>query len=631
MVVADGCRADGRMWIRRLEPIRIGSPDPISGEVTPMSELSEGMGAIPDDSGTTFRVWAPNADGVEVVGSFNDWSEGTDRLDPEGGGTWAGWVRGATAGDEYKFVIRAGEALYRLDPYARQVTSSVGNGVIHPRHGYDWLVPDDYRTPPWNEMVIYEMHLGTFTDPPGDQPGDFESAISRLDHLRSLGVNVVELMPPMEFPGERSWGYNPAHPFAIETDYGGPDAFKDFVRAAHEAGMAVIVDVVYNHLGPSDLDLWRFDGWFENDGGGIYFYNDWRRHTPWGQTRPDYGRPEVRSYLRDNALMWLEDFRIDGLRWDATAYIRNVWGGSDPGADLADGWGLMRWVNDEIDARQPWKVSIAEDLRGTPALTEPTSGGGAGFDAQWDDRFVHPVRAALTEADDGRRSMEAVARAIDHRFGADAFSRVVYTESHDEVANGRARVPEEIWPGNADGWHARKRSTLGAVLVFTVPGVPMIFQGQELLEDRWFRDDDPIDWSRLESQAGVVRLYRDLIALRRNLGGVSGGLLGQHVHVHHVNEADKVIGFHRWDQGGDDHVVVVANFSHRRFDAYQVGLPLPGRWRVVVDSDAPVYHPSFEGSGPAQIEADEEPRDGLAAGGTVGLAPYSAVILYQDG
>ncbi len=593
-----------------------------------MGEPGPGMGAIPDADGTTFRVWAPNAERVEVVGAFNDWADGSDVLTHEGDGYWAGWVEGACLGDEYKFVIVAGERLLRLDPYARQVTSSVGNAVIHPTGSYEWLVPDDYRTPPWNEMVIYELHLGTFTDPPGDAPGDFQSAIRRLGHLERLGINVIELMPPMEFPGERSWGYNTAHPFAIETDYGGPDAFKAFIEAAHEAGIAVVVDVVYNHLGPSDLDLWRFDGWSENDGGGIYFYNDWRRRTPWGDTRPDYGRQEVRQYLRDNALMWLEDFRLDGLRWDATAYIRNVWGGSDPGAEIGDGWGLMRWVNDEINARQPWKLAIAEDLRSLPSITAPTSEGGAGFDAQWDAQFVHPVRRALIESDDGRRRMHEVARALDHRYGADAFRRVVYTESHDEVANGKARVPEEIWPGNADSWHARKRAALGAVLVFTAPGVPMIFQGQELLENQWFRDDDPIEWERLDTEAGVVCMYRDLVRLRRNLDGATQGLLGQHLHVHHVNDWDKVLAFHRWDRGGPhDDVVVLANFADRRYDGYEVGMPAAGRWRVLFDSDAPVYHESFAGSGPQDIEAVAGSRDTMPAGARIGLAPYSAVIL----
>ncbi len=179
-------------------------------------------------------------------------------------------------------------------------------------------------------------------------------------------------MPPFEFAGDISWGYNPAHLFAIESGYGGPDAFKRFIRDAHAHGIAVIVDVVYNHLGPSDLDLWRFDGWAEGDGGGIYFYNDERGVTPWGATRPDYGRGEVRTFLRDSAMTWLEEFRCDGLRFDSTVYIRTVDGDpGDPASALPDGWSFLAWLNDEIRARQPWKITIAEDLEDDPILVDP--------------------------------------------------------------------------------------------------------------------------------------------------------------------------------------------------------------------------------------------------------------------
>ncbi len=139
--------------------------------------------------------------------------------------------------------------------------------------------------------------------------------IAKLPYLCDLGVNAVEIMPPMEFAGGYSWGYNPANLFAIEREYGGPSGFKAFVAAAHAQGIAVIFDVVYNHFGPSDLDLWQFDGWSENGKGGVYFYNDGRSWTPWGDTRPDYGRSEVRQFIRDNALLWLERYRVDGLRW----------------------------------------------------------------------------------------------------------------------------------------------------------------------------------------------------------------------------------------------------------------------------------------------------------------------------
>ena len=158
----------------------------------------------------------------------------------------------------------------------------------------------------------------------------------------------------------------------------------------------MIVDVVLNHLGPGYLDLWRFDGWSEGGGGGIYFYNDERAETPWGRTRPDYGRGEVRSFLRDSALTWLEEFRCDGLRFDATVYIRHVHGKpGEPVGDLRDGWSFMAWLNDEIRTRQPWKITIAKDIQGDPWMVTPTADGGAGFNAQWDPLVVYDVAALV--------------------------------------------------------------------------------------------------------------------------------------------------------------------------------------------------------------------------------------------
>ncbi|MFD0878385.1 alpha-amylase family glycosyl hydrolase, partial [Massilia pinisoli] len=169
--------------------------------------------------------------------------------------------------------------------------------------------------------------------------------------------------------GALSWGYNPAHPYAIETEYGGPRAFKDFIKEAHKLGIAVILDVVYNHFGPSDLDLWQFDGWSENGKGGIYFYNDWRSTTPWGDTRPDYGRPEVGRYIKDNAMMWLEDYKVDGLRMDMVPYIRNVHADDSPANDLQEGLNMIRWINSEIKERFPNALVVAEDMHGHNFIT----------------------------------------------------------------------------------------------------------------------------------------------------------------------------------------------------------------------------------------------------------------------
>ncbi len=590
-----------------------------------------GMGAVPYEGGATFRVWAPNARGIAVVGDFNDWSPDANPLAPDGDGYWSADVDDVKPGHEYRFAVfpAEGEPLSRIDPYARQVTNSVGNAVVVDTD-FDWK-DDDFQMPPWNELVIYELHVGTFNDEPGGSPGDLQSAASRLPHLAELGVNAVQIMPPVEFAADFSWGYNPAHPFAVESAYGGPHALKRFIAAAHRHGLAVIFDVVYNHFGPGDLDLWRFDGWYEDDKGGIYFYNDWRSTTPWGDTRPDYGRPEVRNYIRDNALFWLEDFRVDGLRWDATAFIRNVHGfDHDSGADLPDGWSLMRWVNDEINARMPWKIAIAEDLKDNPVVTRPTSEGGAGFDAQWDAAFVHPVRRALIAEADEDRHVGDVAQAIAHAYDAEPFRRVIYTESHDEVANGQARVPEEIWPGNADSWAAKKRSTLGAALVMTAPGIPMLFQGQEFLEDRWFQDGDPIDWDKRDRFAGIVALYRDLIRLRR-ADPATRGLRGRNTNMYHVNDWDKVLAFHRWEDGGaGDDVVVLANFTAGGHEGYRIGLPRPGMWRVRFNSDSAAYDAEFGDHPGFDVEAEEQPQDGMGWSAPVPIGPYTALILSQD-
>lgn len=590
-----------------------------------------GTGAIPYAGGTAFRVWAPNADQVFVAGTFNQWSKTANPLANEGSGYWSTDVPQAKAGDEYKFVILNGaQELWRIDPYARDVTSSVGRAVIC-NPDFDWGT-QPYQTPPWHEAIIYEMHIGTFNDQPGGPPGNLDAAIEKLPYLQELGINAIQVMPPAEFAGGFSWGYNPAQIFAVESDYGGPEALKQFIKVAHGLGMAVIFDVVYNHLGPSDLDLWQFDGWHQNGMGGIYLYNDWRATTPWGDTRPDYGRGEVRQYLRDNALMWLQEYRVDGLRWDATAYIRNVYGNNaDPVHDLSDGWSLMQWINDEIKARQPWKISIAEDLRNNPWLTKDTAAGGAGFTTQWDAGFVHPIREALISWDDASRDMYAVREAITNHYNANAFERVIYTESHDEVANGRARLPQEIWPENPGSYFSRKRSTLGAALVLTSPGIPMIFQGQEFLEDEWFRDTDPIDWTKKDQYSGILQMYRDLIRLRRNWYNQTRGLRGQHVNVHHVNNYDKVIAFHRWENGGPgDDVVVVANMANRSYDSYNLGFPREGLWKVRFNSDWQGYSLDFGNHFSYDTYASPGAKDGMPFNGNVGIGPYSVIILSRE-
>ncbi len=595
-------------------------------------KMKPGMGPISHEKGTTFRVWAPNAQKVFVVGDFNKWNETANPLILEGDGYWATDVAGAKAGDQYKFLLINGEAkLYRIDPYARQVTSSVGNSVIHDPT-FDWEGADDFQIPTWNDLIIYEMHIGTFNAPNEGRVGTFRRAAQKLPYLRELGVNAVQVMPPMEFPGGRSWGYNLSLPFAVESDYGGPRTFKEFIRAAHKLGIAVILDVVYNHLGPSDLDLWRFDGWYEGDGGGVYFYNDGRGQTPWGHTRPDYGRPEVRQFLRDNALMWMHEFHVDGLRWDATAFIRNVNGhDNDPAGDIPDGWSFMQWINEEVHEFAPNRLTIAEDLQSNDWLVKDTGAGGAGFSAQWDARFVHPIRTAIITNDDQFRDLESVKTALYAKYDGDAFKRVIYTESHDEVANGKARVPEEIWPGNRRNWFAKKRSTMGAVFVLTAPGIPMIFQGQEFLEDKWFVDTDPLDWDRAKEMESIITLYRDLMHLRRNIHGNTKGLTGQNIDIYHVNDADKIMAFHRWYDGGPgDSTIVVMNMRNSTVTDYTLGFPAAGHWSLRFDSHAKPYSADYEGQVSTDVVAEPVPYGSQPASAKIAIGPYTGLIFSQN-
>lgn len=595
-----------------------------------MSDESKitGMGATPHVGGVAFRVWAPHAERVAVIGSFNNWESDKNPLQSEENGYWYADVTAAHPGDQYKFLLTTAQGDFdRIDPYAREVTSSVGNAIVHDP-GFDWQ-GDDFQLPPWNELVIYELHIGTFNDQEDpSSPGKFSSAAERLGHLKKLGVNALQIMPVGEFAGDRSWGYNPAHIFSVELAYGGPKALKQFVMHAHQQGLAVILDVVYNHLGPGDLDLWQFDGWSENGRGGIYFYNDDRAITPWGETRPDYGRGEVRQFLLDNILMWFEEYHVDGIRFDCTHFIRTVEGSeSEP---LPEGWSLLQWINSQVAGKFPGRITIAEDFQNNRWVTRDVGAGGAGFGAQWDANFVHPVRLAVTVTEDSQRSLAAISDAICYRYNDDAFDRVIYSESHDEVANGRARVPQEISPDDPKDWFARKRSTLAAAMVFTSPGIPLIFQGQEFLEGGWFRDTVPIDWDQKDEFHGIVRLYRDLIRLRLNLEGFTRGLCGQFTQIYHLNEGSKVIAFHRWDKGGSgDDVVVVANFLHESHEGYIAGFPAEGTWQLRFNSNWQGYSDDFQGVPGNDVITQPGAYDGLPCSGVFSIAPYTVLVFSQ--
>ncbi len=586
-----------------------------------------GIGALPYNdrgvSGTTFRTWAPFATAVRVAGPFNGWSQTAMPLYSEGGGFWSRDVAGVMPGTQYKFVVVGnGQTMWKTDPRGREVVTSYSNNVVYDPDAFEWS-DTPFTMPAWDDLVMMEVHPGSFgLDPGQSPPADFDACIERLDHLADLGINAVALMPFCEFPGDFSWGYNPTGLYAVEQAYGGPDGLKRFVDAAHARGIAVFGDVLYNHWGPDGLDLWRFDGWSEGPWGGIFFFNDERAVTPWGDTRPDFGRSEVREFIKDNVRMWLDEFRLDGLRFDATKFIRRTnWG------DLAEGWSLLRELNDQIDAAQPWKLSIAEDMDGDPSITRSTGAGGAGFDSQWDAVFVHPMRLNLILANDADRNMGTVASIIDGTTEeGDASRRILYTESHDE-ANTGGRIPQAIDPGNPLSWWSRKRSTLGISVLMTAPGLPMLLQGQEFLQTGYFSDTQPLAWQQAETYSGIVDMTRDLIGLRRNLQDRTAGLSGNHINIFHVNVGGKVIAFHRWNQGGPgDDTVVVLNFSANSYSNYRIGMPHVGVWRLRFNGDAAQYDPEFTDAAVGDGQAYAPPYDGFSVSMSFELGPYSALV-----
>ncbi|PTX41458.1 maltooligosyl trehalose hydrolase [Christiangramia gaetbulicola] len=587
---------------------------------------SPGMGSIVEDTHTTFRVWAPHADEVYVIGDFNDWNEYSFPLEKEENGYWAGTSELAKEGHQYKYHIKNGkDSFHRNDPYAFEVTNSDGNSIIR-KMEFDWE-DDNYTLPAWNSLVIYELHVGTFFRKDPEQVGTFEEVIEKLPYLKDLGINCIELLPVAEFAGGISWGYNPAHLFAIEQDYGGPQGLFRLVKEAHKLGIGIIMDVVYNHLGPSDVDLWQFDGWSENDKGGIYFYNDHRSETPWGDTRPDYGRPEVRQYLRDNALMWLEKYHCDGLRMDATSYIRYEGGGLGFDTEILEGIILMRDINSEIRSKYPNVLTIAEDLKGDDIMTNNPEHSGIGYGTQWDMKFVHPVREALITTHDDDRNLDSIVEAITYRYSDDAFCRVIYTESHDEVANGKARVPEEIHPGDAESAFAKKRAILGLVLVTTSPGIPMIFQGQEFLEDEYFKDHEGLDWGKFEKLQGIHRLTTDLIKLRTGEYGMTEGLRGQETQIVHQNQETKVMAYKRINHGENhEPVLVVLNFGHQDYENYGIGIDEGIHWKLRFNSTWKGYDEDLSDLEVTGMIKEAIETDNNSWTGKINLPAYGAQI-----
>jgi 1,4-alpha-glucan branching enzyme len=565
-----------------------------------------GWGATPyftGGTGTTFRVWAPNASSVGVFGTFNAYNTGAAApLFSEGNGVWSVDVTNAVVGYQYKYYIN--NSLQKQDPRCRRQVSSTGYCYIYNGTNFNWS-GDNFAYLPQNDTVIYELNIGTFNDtnPSDGNPGTFSSAMNRLPYLKQLGVSAVEVMPINEFPGNFSWGYNPSDLFGVESAFGGPDGFKNFVKACHTNGIGVLVDVVHNHYGPTDLDLWQFDGSYVSQGGtnygGIYFYQTpGYCCTTWGNTRPNYGTQQVRNFIQDQFTMWLDECHVDGFRWDSPGSMLNSSAGY-----ITDGQTLIQQISSMIHTTYVGKLNIGEDqgwLSGT-----------AGFDSTWyASPFQNYVVSQLTPSSDTARNMGSIDAAVNanhNGYGASGWGNVLFTETHDSAGdlNGGQRVPVQIDAANPTSYFARKRSTLGAAITLTSAGIPMILQGQEMLTTNQFGADEAeaLDWSRTNTFSNIVSLYTDLIRLRRNLDGRSSGLKGWSSSTMWQDNANKLIAYRRWDTGasGDD-VVVIANFANTTWPSYNVpNFPKSGTWYTLFNSDSKKYGSDYSDVGPTSI------------------------------
>jgi len=561
--------------------------------------------------------------------------------------TWTGTVPGTKAVAKYWYAIGLGGVTREFnDPRAQQLTGfdlPNGFGLAGSDDKPQSVIVDPnfnmpaFAEPTFNTMVIYELHIGTFNH-------TFAGAVQKLGYLKDLGINAVEVLPITQnplfsdhTPSDHDWGYDPVQLFAVKSKYGTPQQFKEFVKDCHQRQIAVIVDVVYNHVVGNNL-LEKFGGFTNSEiPGGIFLYGGDRANTGFGP-RPDYGRPQVRQYINDNALLLLRDYGVDGLRFDDTIDIRTFNAGSGRTANN-EGAQLLRKINlsyRNTDPKQPGKITIAEDLQSSGEVTQHSGMAGLEFNSQWDDTMVNVMRDVMTRVNDSDRNLGAVKGALEKKMASDVFTRVVCTENHDQVGHppGQNRLPTLIDTNNHESTFAKKRSTLAAAIMLTSPGIPMIFQGQEMLDPRDFGFKTPtnVDFSRAADAKfkGIVQMYHDLIALRRNLAGKTGGLTGQNLNVFHSDDGNKTLAYHRWENGGaGDDVVVVANFSNVPLPNLNIGFPRGGQWFVRFNSGAKVYDTSFENGDSLDTTANPGGKDGLNFNANVGVGPYSVVVLSQ--
>ncbi|CRK58960.1 1,4-alpha-glucan (glycogen) branching enzyme, GH-13-type [Alloactinosynnema sp. L-07] len=582
-------------------------------------------------SGTSFAVWAPSAQGVRVCGDFDGWDGRATPLRSLGSsGVWELFVPGVGPGTRYKFRIHAADGSWheKADPmaFATEVppaTASVVSTSDYEWGDADWLARRDATDWTRAPMSVYEVHLGSWRQGLGYR----ELADQLGDYLAGHNFTHVELLPVAEHPFGGSWGYQVTSYYAPTARFGSPDEFRYFVDALHERGIGVLVDWVPAHFPRDAWALARFDG------GPLYEHGDPRRgeQPDWGTLVFDFGRPEVRNFLVANALFWIEEFHVDGLRVDAVAsmlyldysrnegeWLPNVHGGREN----LDAVKFLQELNATVYKHHPGTVMIAEESTAWPGVTRPTHLGGLGFGFKWNMGWMHDT-LSYTGHDPVHRSYHHNELTFSLMY---AWSEnFVLPLSHDEVVHGKGSLWTRM-PG--DDWN--KAAGLRELLAYmwAHPGKQLLFMGGEFGQVREWSEGRSLDWELIDDplHRGVKSLVADLNAVYRD----SPALYGDDTSpdgfswIDANDSAGNVISFARRADGHE--LVCVANFAGAPHHDYRVGLPRPGRWREVLNTDAASYGGSGVGNF-GGVDAENVPWHGRPSSALLHLPPQGVLWL----
>ena len=562
----------------------------------------------PDSDVTVFRVWAAGAKSVNVI--HQELGKLPDPLLEENLGTFAGEIKNLDVTQGYRYQIMYGEEgpVEAADPYTREFDATGNYSLVTEPES----ATGHARLPGWHELVMYQLHPGTFSGTTGD--GTYETAIDRLNEIRALGVQVIDIVGPGEDVESVDIHYDPVATHRRHLTWGGQSGLRALVEAAHSQNLAVILGVTSQDLlGLPITDLTKFKGYHEPT------------ITPAGLV-PNFGEPKARDLMRENVRRLIEEIGVDGLRWANTQYVRTR-GSAErrqrTDADLA----ILRWITDYISSKRADTLTIAQDLLSVDSIVTK-SDGCAGFGMQWSYGFEQSVRRAVLGTD---KNLEVLRAAVVRRYWNhdryDAFLRVVFSESHDSI-RFRGRITSDLGPRTPD---TRKRAFLATALSLVTPGVPMLLQGQELWSDRSLESWESIDWNEKEQRPGIAKRLRRLISLRLNQDRNTRGLTGHESAVHYEGS---IFIVERWavasgvDRGTPgNHVIVIVNFGATGEPGYPLHFPNAGRWWVRFNADAPEYKDEF-GSWRSGPYFDVE-KESLAV--PVPIGPYSVVVLSQDG